>query len=190
MAARRWTSNGGLLVNNGAVTGTTNVHFNGAAVGTGTYGPVNVFENGRFAPGASASPAVFSPAVVGASQASFGQNTTLEVQIGGKTPGVNQDLVSVAGQANLAGTLAISNAPGFSSPNFHHYTVLTSASRSGVFTSYSGTAYPWPHRPGGGLCRWPEPRAGAAGRGMAGEGGEERTGRDAAPQRNARRRRG
>ena len=50
----------------------------GEAAGTGTYGRVNLFENGRFAPGASASPAVFSPAVVAASQVSFGARTTLE----------------------------------------------------------------------------------------------------------------
>ncbi|HEY7118959.1 MAG TPA: autotransporter-associated beta strand repeat-containing protein [Tepidisphaeraceae bacterium] len=131
--------NGGLLVNNGTVTGTTNVHFNGEAVGTGTYGPVNLFENGRFAPGASASPAVFSPGVVAASRASFGAHTTLEVQIGGRTPGVNQDQLAVAAAANLAGTLAISNAPGFVSPNLYHYKVMSFASRSGMFTTYTGT---------------------------------------------------
>src|SRR5205814_8962515 len=91
--------NGGLLVNNGTVNGTTNVHFNGEAVGAGTYGPVNLFENGRFAPGASASPALFSPAVVAASRASFAPSTSLAVELGGVSPGSGYDRLSVTGPA-------------------------------------------------------------------------------------------
>ncbi len=42
-----------LLVNNGTITGTTNVNFLALAKGSGTYGPVNVLDGGRFSPGNS-----------------------------------------------------------------------------------------------------------------------------------------
>jgi hypothetical protein len=45
--------NGGLLVNNGTITGTTNVNFGGLAQGAGVYGPVNVTTGGVFHPGNS-----------------------------------------------------------------------------------------------------------------------------------------
>ncbi len=48
--------NGALLVNDGTISGTTDVNFGGTAQGTGTYGPVNVTFGGTFQPGfASAS---------------------------------------------------------------------------------------------------------------------------------------
>jgi hypothetical protein len=62
------------------------------------------------------------------------------VQIGGRTPGVNQDQFTVTAAATLAGTLAIANAPSFVSPNLYHYKVMSFASRSGIFTSYTGTS--------------------------------------------------
>ena len=38
--------NGALLVNNGTVAGTTNVYYGSLAQGSGTYGPVNVYNGG------------------------------------------------------------------------------------------------------------------------------------------------
>ncbi|MDB5320693.1 MAG: uncharacterized protein JWN40_2324 [Phycisphaerales bacterium] len=131
--------NGGLLVNNGTVAGTTNVHFNGQAVGSGTYGSVNVFENGRFAPGASPSPAVFSPAAVAASQASFATGTSLAIEIGGKTAGSGFDQVNVAGAAALAGTLEVATANSFVPAALDAFKIVSFASRSGAFSTYAGT---------------------------------------------------
>ena len=45
--------NGALMVNNGTITGTTNVNFGSLAKGSGVYGPVNVADGGRFSPGNS-----------------------------------------------------------------------------------------------------------------------------------------
>ena len=42
-----------LLVNNGTVTGTTNVNFGALAKGSGVYGAVNVTDGGKFSPGNS-----------------------------------------------------------------------------------------------------------------------------------------
>src|SRR4051812_39955183 len=43
--------NGALLVNNGTITGTTNVNFGSIAKGAGVYGAVNVTDGGKFSPG-------------------------------------------------------------------------------------------------------------------------------------------
>jgi autotransporter-associated beta strand protein len=45
--------NGALLVNNGTITGPTNVNFGSLAKGSGTFGAVNVTDGGRFSPGNS-----------------------------------------------------------------------------------------------------------------------------------------
>lgn len=45
--------NGALLVNNGSITGTTNVHYGSLAKGAGLYGAVNVYEGGVFEAGNS-----------------------------------------------------------------------------------------------------------------------------------------
>lgn len=45
--------NGALLVNNGVVTGTTNVNYGSLAKGSGVYGAVNVLQGGTFEPGNS-----------------------------------------------------------------------------------------------------------------------------------------
>ena len=45
--------NGALLVNNGTITGTTNVNFGSLAKGSGNYGAVNVTDGGKFSPGNS-----------------------------------------------------------------------------------------------------------------------------------------
>ena len=131
---------GGLLVNNGTINGTVNVHFNGLAAGMGSFGPVNVLDNGRFAPGATANPAVFSPAAVDvAGQASFSPAASLAVQIGGKSAGTTFDQVNVAGPVALAGALDISTANNFVPAGLDAFKVLTFTSRSGAFSSYSGT---------------------------------------------------
>jgi fibronectin-binding autotransporter adhesin len=140
---------GGLLANNGIINGTVNVHFNGSVTGAGTFGPVNVFENGRFAPGAGSSPAVFSPAVVAASNASFAQGTSLAIEIGGKSAGTGFDQVNVASAAVLAGTLDVTTTNNFIPAALDAFKVLSFASRSGAFSTYTGMT------PGNGLAYAP-----------------------------------
>lgn len=134
--------NGGLLVNNGSITGTTNVHFNGEAVGTGSFGAVNVFENGRFAPGASPSPAVFSPASVAAATASFAINTSLAVEIGGANPGTGYDRLAIAGSAALDGTLDITTANSFVPAALEQFQIISASTRAGIFKRYAGITAP------------------------------------------------
>ena len=133
--------NGALLTNNGSITGTTNVHFNGLAVGAGTFGPVNLFENGRFSPGASAAP-VFQPAAVAAASASFAANTSLAVEIGDKTPGSGFDQVNITGNAVLDGELSITTTNNFSPSPLDSFKIMTFAAHSGHFASYSGQEIP------------------------------------------------
>ncbi len=45
--------NGGLLVNNGEISGTLNVNFGSLAKGAGVFGEVNINDGGRFSPGNS-----------------------------------------------------------------------------------------------------------------------------------------
>lgn len=105
---------GALLVNHGTVGGVTNVRFNSVAIGSGTFGTVNVFDNAIFSPGASAGTTVFSPAVAYvAGDFSAADAATLRVQIGGATPGAGHDRVEVTGLATLGGILDISLAGGF-----------------------------------------------------------------------------
>jgi fibronectin-binding autotransporter adhesin len=133
--------NGALLTNNGTVSGTTNVHFNGVAVGTGSFGPVNLFENGRFAPGASAAP-VFQPAAIAAASATFASNASLAVEIGGKTPGSGFDQVNISGNAVLDGELSITTTNNFSPAPLDSFKIMSFAAHSGHFTSYSGQQVP------------------------------------------------
>ena len=53
LGGRTLELNGGLLVNNGTVSGTTNVNAGAVAKGAGTYGVVNVNQGGVYAPGNS-----------------------------------------------------------------------------------------------------------------------------------------
>jgi autotransporter-associated beta strand protein/T5SS/PEP-CTERM-associated repeat protein len=132
--------NGGLLLNNGVVKGTTNVHFNGMATGSGEFGKVILFENGRFAPGANASPAVFSPAAVPvAVGATFASGTALAVEIGGNSPGTGFDQVNVAGLLTAAGTLEITTTNGFVPATLDAFKVISFDARNGAFSTYRGT---------------------------------------------------
>lgn len=129
---------GSLLLNNGHVNGPVNVHFNALAAGTGSFGPVNLFDNGRFAPGATADPTVFSPAAVNVSgDARFAPASSLLVQIGGKAAGVGFDQVNVAGSAALGGTLAISTTNNFVPAGLDSFKVLSYSSHTGTFSAYS-----------------------------------------------------
>ena len=56
--------NGALLVNDGTISGTTNVNFGGVAQGVGSYGPVNVTFGGTFQPGFASSGIVNNAATI------------------------------------------------------------------------------------------------------------------------------
>jgi hypothetical protein len=59
------------------------------------------------------------------------------------------DLLAVDGVAWLDAIEALRNADPFWSPHAPH--------RYAQYLPCTCAAYAWPHRPGGGLCRWPDP---------------------------------
>jgi autotransporter-associated beta strand protein len=79
--------NGGLLINNGTVVGTTNVNFGSLAMGSGTYGSVNVTTGGKFSPGNSPGSVTTGPATLGS-----GSVYRFDINDARGNPGVNWDL--------------------------------------------------------------------------------------------------
>jgi autotransporter-associated beta strand protein len=90
--------NGGLLVNNGTVVGTTNVNFGSLAMGAGTYGSVNVTTGGKFSPGNS-------PGTVTTGAVTLGPGSAYQFEINDVkgTPGANWDLWKMSSLTITAG---------------------------------------------------------------------------------------
>jgi len=63
-----------LLVNNGAITGTTNVYYGATVKGTGSFGPIDLFDGGTLAISPSASPRIAGLVVSGGSITGAGQS--------------------------------------------------------------------------------------------------------------------
>jgi T5SS/PEP-CTERM-associated repeat protein len=124
-------------VNNSGViqisTGSTAVYF-GAVSGTGSFpgGGTNFFE-GDLRPGASPGITTF------AGDVEFGTAASLEIEIGGDTPGTEHDQVQVGGQATLAGTLDLVRINNFTPTAGDRFTIMTFGSRVGTFPIVIGT---------------------------------------------------
>jgi fibronectin-binding autotransporter adhesin len=112
--------NGALLVNNGVMSGQTNVNFGSLAKGAGVFGTVNVTEGGRFSPGNSPGLATVNGFVFGA-----GGSYQFELSDVNGAPGLGFDYVNNLGLLQiLAGstpstrftldvdTLTLANTPG------------------------------------------------------------------------------
>jgi PEP-CTERM motif-containing protein len=129
--------NGGLLVNNGTITGTTDVNYGSLAKGTGVYGVVNVNQGGMYAPGNS-------PGIVTAAAVNF-DNTpvnsgapVLQIELAGTTPGTGYDQLHVTGQLSLGGTLQVLLVnPSFTPAAGNSFDILDWGSLSGTFSSLS-----------------------------------------------------
>ncbi|MEI8372366.1 MAG: autotransporter-associated beta strand repeat-containing protein [Planctomycetota bacterium] len=94
--------NGGLLVNNGTVTGTTNVNYGSLAQGIGTYGSVNVYSGGKFKPGNSPGSVTTGSVTWGS-----GGEYLVEINDAAGTAGTNWNLWNIHGTLSLdAGTTA------------------------------------------------------------------------------------
>jgi hypothetical protein len=91
--------NGGLLVNNGTITGTTNVNSGGLVKGSGRFGPVHVTAGGRVAPGNSPG------AVTTGDGTSWGAGGTYQWEVNDATGGpggpAGWDVWNVAGTLNV-----------------------------------------------------------------------------------------
>ena len=62
---------------------------------------------------------------------------TLNIELGGTSPGTDFDLLAVSGAATLGGTLNVTLTNGFIPAINSTFTFLTSASRSGAFTTFN-----------------------------------------------------
>ncbi|HEV8606983.1 MAG TPA: autotransporter-associated beta strand repeat-containing protein [Tepidisphaeraceae bacterium] len=134
--------NGALLVNNGTITGTTNVNFLALAKGSGTFGPVNVTDGGKFSPGNS-------PGTVTTGSVSWGPGGgyLFEINNAAGTQGVNWDLWNITGDLSITAgattnsrfTVSIAsldpgNAPG-NAANFNNtqnYSWLIASTTTGI----------------------------------------------------------
>jgi hypothetical protein len=92
--------NGGLLVNNGTITGTTNINFGSLAKGAGSFGIVNIMDGGKFSPGNSPGTATMSALSLGS-----GGHYDFELNSATATSGVGSDLIMVSGILDVAGGL-------------------------------------------------------------------------------------
>jgi fibronectin-binding autotransporter adhesin len=127
--------NGALLVNNGTISGTTDVNFEGLAEGMGTYGAMNVTFGGVFQPGFSSGTSTPSQ---GATISSLSGDGTVDNQSAGGLLSLNVNAGTVSTFSgviqNTTGTLALNlNGSG-------GLTLLTSSLPSGSQStnSYSG----------------------------------------------------
>lgn len=124
--------NGGLLVNNGTVSGTVNVNFGSVAKGAGQYGVVNVGDGGVYAPGNS--PGISTAAAVDFDDTAtiFG-GPTLMIELAGIAPGTEYDQLHVTGSLSLGGTLAVSLLNGFAPEAGNSFDILDWGTTDGAF---------------------------------------------------------
>jgi T5SS/PEP-CTERM-associated repeat protein len=126
---------GAVQGNGGTLTVVGEVQFNGPITGVDRfYGPGQVVIGGDYAPGNSTAQVTFD--------GGFGvaPTGTLEIEIGGTTPGTQFDQLIVTGDADLAGTLDLSIIGGFTPALGQSFTVLTSAGLNGTsFDNVLGT---------------------------------------------------
>jgi len=108
-----------LLVNNGTITGTTNVYYGATVNGSGTFGPIHIFDGGTLAVSPSARPLVSGLVVSGGSITGAGQSALSAIihDAALVAPNLTDLLVlsgNLAGDGSLtkqgAGTVALSGS--------------------------------------------------------------------------------
>ena len=72
----------------------------------------------------------------------LGSSATLEIELGGVSPGTEHDSLDIAGNADLQGGLEVSLISGFEPQPGDEFVILEFASRSGSFSSVSGLQTP------------------------------------------------
>ena len=115
--------NGSLLINNGTISGTTNVNFGALAKGSGIYGAINVTDGGRFSPGNS-------PGTVTTGSTTWNSGGGYIVEIADASNDSGRDFWSVQGQLHLTASTA------------HPFTIALASSDGLVFDPSQD--YDWP----------------------------------------------
>lgn len=126
-----YTDTGGALVMGG---GGITAPAAGLTLTTGTLGGTgtvtgNVIHNGTLNVGSSPGTLTI------AGDLTLGAGSTLNIELGGTTQGVNYDLLQVTGAATLDGTLNVSLFGGFTGTNGDLFDFMTFASRTGDFAT-------------------------------------------------------
>ncbi len=133
LGAQTLELNGGLLVNNGAVNGTTNVNFGSLATGAGFYQNVFVHNGGIYSPGNSPASVslgglqLFSGSTVGPPR--------LLMELGGTLQGTQYDSLTITGAAALGGTLDVSLVDNFTPAFGQSFNIISAGSVSGEFSN-------------------------------------------------------
>jgi hypothetical protein len=123
--------NGSLLVNNGTVTGTTNVNYGALAKGSGVYGTVNVNDGGRFSPGNS-------PGTVTTGSTTWNSGGSYVVEIANALNASGRDFWLIDGELKLAASaahpfiIALASADELVFDPTHDYTWLILHSTNGI----------------------------------------------------------
>jgi autotransporter-associated beta strand protein len=111
--------------------------FFGSVSGTGSYaGPGTVNFEGDLKPGNSPADVQFAGDVV------LGTDATLQIEIGGITPGTQYDRLTIAGSASLDGALDVSLINGFTPNGGQQFTILTAGNivNNGLVLGGSGAS--------------------------------------------------
>lgn len=125
--------NGGLLVNNGTITGTTNVNYGGTAEGAGTFGPVNVTSGGVFHPGNSP-----GTANTGTATWASGGGYLFEIEQAAGSPGTDYS------QWRINGSLDVTSGAAGTSPFVIDVVSLTRTGAPGSLGDFNPSqSYSW-----------------------------------------------
>lgn len=115
------------MIVNGDVYGTSpteRVTFTGYVKGVGTFS--NTTFDGTFSPG-------LSPTISNTTNAAFGANATLEMELGGTVPGSQHDKLIDGGHLMLNGTLKVVFLAGYTPTGTETYDILDWQTASGTF---------------------------------------------------------
>jgi T5SS/PEP-CTERM-associated repeat protein len=123
------TQNGTLIVRKVGSTTSAAVILGAFTGAGGSSGGGDIFFEGDLRPGNS-------PATVNfGNNIAFGSAATIEIELGGTTPGSQYDQILVAGQLALDGTLAVTPINGFSPAAGNSFNILDWGGLSGTFSS-------------------------------------------------------
>jgi hypothetical protein len=120
-----------LQVSEVGLTNSVAVFFGAVTGGGSSSGGGDIFFEGDLRPGNSAATVEFQNDV------QFGSGATLEIELGGATPGTQYDQMHVTGDMSLDGALAVSLISGFNPVAGNSFDILDWTARSGTFDTLS-----------------------------------------------------
>lgn len=126
-------STGAQITNNSTVTGSVIAGSGSTAKGSGSFNQLSIRDGAILAPGNSAG--ILSANTLSLVDAATSDSPTLEVEIGGISPGVAFDQVHVSGALALSGVLQVSFINGFSPALGDSFDILDFGTLTGNFST-------------------------------------------------------